>query len=132
MPIHPDNRGRYPADWKAISLRIRFERAGGRCEFTDPATGERCTALHGEPHPITGSKVVLTTAHLNHQPEDCSEGNLKAGCQRCHLAHDREHHATTRRERAEKRKADARAKIMEVAGRMAFELECATGRKVAR
>lgn len=28
MPIRPENRARYPKNWKAISLRIRFERAG--------------------------------------------------------------------------------------------------------
>ena len=32
MPIRPENRRRYPKDWKAISARVRFERAGGRCE----------------------------------------------------------------------------------------------------
>jgi hypothetical protein len=32
MPILPENRAKYPADWKAISRRIRFERAGNRCE----------------------------------------------------------------------------------------------------
>jgi hypothetical protein len=29
-------------------------------------------------------KVVLTVAHLNHQPEDCRDENLLACCQRCH------------------------------------------------
>lgn len=32
MPIRPENRDRYPADWRDISHRIRFDRAGGRCE----------------------------------------------------------------------------------------------------
>lgn len=32
MPIRPENRDRYPKDWAAISARIRFERAGNRCE----------------------------------------------------------------------------------------------------
>ena len=31
-PIRPENRDRYPADWKAISERIRTKRSGGRCE----------------------------------------------------------------------------------------------------
>ena len=31
MPIKPENKGRYPKDWKAISTAIR-ERAAGRCE----------------------------------------------------------------------------------------------------
>jgi hypothetical protein len=98
MPIRPENKARYPKDWKAISARIR-ERAGQRCE----CEGEcgrgthwgRCPNLNGEPAYGTGSKVVLTTAHLNHTPEDCSDANLKAMCQGCHLHYDREHHAET-------------------------------------
>lgn len=42
-----------------------------------------------------GSKptvIVLTIAHLDHQPENCSDDNLAAMCQRHHLAHDHEHH----------------------------------------
>lgn len=36
--------------------------------------------------------IVLTIAHLNHQPEDCRPENLRAWCQRHHLAYDLEHH----------------------------------------
>lgn len=39
--------------------------------------------------------VVLTVAHLNHQPEDCRPENLAAMCQRHHLAYDHEHHKVT-------------------------------------
>jgi hypothetical protein len=31
MPIRPENRSRYPADWPQISAAIR-DRAGDRCE----------------------------------------------------------------------------------------------------
>jgi hypothetical protein len=89
MPIRPENRGRYPADWRAISLEVR-ERAGWRCEGS-PAYPD-CRARHGEPHPVTGSKVILTVAHLNHQPEDNGapgdRPNLRAWCQRCHNTYD--------------------------------------------
>jgi hypothetical protein len=87
MPIRPENRARYPKDWPQISKRIRFERADGQCEFT-LEDGERCAARHGEPHPITGSIVVLTVAHLDHTPENCDDANLLAGCQRCHNRYD--------------------------------------------
>ena len=50
-----------------------------------------------EPHPSTGSAVVLTVAHLDHTPENCDPTNLMAMCQACHLAYDRDHHADTRR-----------------------------------
>lgn len=100
MPIRPEDRGRYPDDWPAISERIRFARAAGRCECTGQCrTGHksRCRARHGEPHPITGSTVVLTVAHLDQTPENCAEDNLAAMCQRCHLAYDAAQHAATAR-----------------------------------
>ncbi|MGR6028984.1 hypothetical protein ACS7JX_19050 [Rhodococcus erythropolis] len=101
MPIRPENRDRYPKDWPDISRRIRFGRASGRCECHGECgrgTHEgRCPNLHGEAAYGTGSKVVLTTAHLNHTPEDCADDNLKAMCQGCHLHYDRDHHAETRR-----------------------------------
>lgn len=81
MPFHPE---RYPKNWKAISLRIR-KRAQDRCEF--------CGAKNHKPHPISGSLVVLTVAHLDHQPMNCDDGNLKALCQRCHLRYDAKHHS---------------------------------------
>ena len=112
MPIRPENRARYPSDWKDISHRIRFGRAEGRCECRGECgrdhyyeslgsdkpneTSERCRSLHGEPHPHTGSTVVLTTAHLDHTPEHCDDDNLRAMCQRCHLAYDADHHAQSR------------------------------------
>lgn len=42
-------------------------------------------------------EIVLTIAHLNHQPEDCRPENLKAMCQRCHLRYDQKHHFESRR-----------------------------------
>ena len=96
MPIKPENRARYPKDWRQISLRVRRERAGNRCECRGECGHEhagRCPERNGRRHSITGSIVVLTVAHLNHRPEDNREANLRAMCQRCHLAHDRSEHA---------------------------------------
>ena len=39
--------------------------------------------------------IVLTVAHLNHEPEDCRPENLAAMCQRHHLAYDAQHHKQT-------------------------------------
>lgn len=105
MPIRPENRLRYPRDWREISYRVRAFRARWQCEC-DGRCGSatclalagrvpRCPARHDEPHPVTGSRVVLTVAHLDHTPEHCDPSNLAAMCQACHLAYDREHHART-------------------------------------
>lgn len=99
-PIRPSEKGRYPANWKDVSHYIRFVRAKGRCECQGECgrgTHEgRCPNRHGEPAYGTGSKVVLTTAHLNHTPEDVDPTILRAMCQGCHLHYDREHHAQTK------------------------------------
>ena len=94
MPISKENQARYGKDWKATSLRIR-ERAGWCCEGS-PAYPD-CRAAQGEPHPDTLSRVILTVAHLDHVIEHMEDENLRALCQRCHLHHDRHHHAATRR-----------------------------------
>ena len=75
---------RYPKDWKLRSRFVRFYRARNRCEW--------CGAENYELHPITGSKVVLTVAHVwDHRPEAASLLNLAALCQRCHNRHDAKH-----------------------------------------
>ena len=90
MPISAANAKRYPACWKLLSACIRLARARQQCEW--------CQALNGHPHPVTGSKVVLTTAHVeDRRPEACGFGNLASLCQRCHLAHDRAHHLAVSR-----------------------------------
>jgi len=119
VPIRPENRGRYPKNWAAISRSIRFERAAGRCEcLGECGRGThdgRCPNLHGEPAYGTGSKVVLTTAHLDHTPENVDPANLRAFCNGCHLFYDRDHHRETA--------ARTRAAALAAAGQLALELE---------
>lgn len=129
MPVRPENRGRYPADWKAISHATK-ERAGWRCQGSPAypkcrvphgsigarddrgiwrelarlprdATPAEARQLHAETQYSVGEdtrlvRIVLTVGHFDHQPENCDPGNLFAWCQRCHLFHDRHHHAATR------------------------------------
>lgn len=98
MPILPENRNRYPKDWKLRSRFVRLYRARNRCEW--------CGARNGEPHPVTGSIVVLTTAHVyDDRPEACSLLNLAALCQRCHNGHDALSRQARRRERLRAGKA---------------------------
>ena len=81
MPISKENKARYPKDWATRSRFVRFVRARNRCEF--------CGAENRKPHPVTGSKVVLTTAHIyDKRPEAAGLLNLAALCQRCHNRHD--------------------------------------------
>ena len=90
----PYDRKRYPSDWPAISRRIR-DRAGGQCECagecglhrTHPGP-RRCLERQGQRAAWARGVIVLTVAHLNHDPQDCRDENLKAMCQRCHLRYD--------------------------------------------
>jgi len=116
MPIRPQYRWLYPIDWPQLSAMIRFERAKGRCECRgecgatphDADAGGRCTAVHDQPHPLTGSNVVLTTAHRDHTPENVDPANLRAYCNRCHLSHDaKEHRRNASHTRAMRAAGDA-------------------------
>lgn len=106
MPISPENMKRYPGgsirskEWQAIRDAVR-ERSGDVCEGS-PAF-PLCRAVNGMAHPVTGSKVVLTVAHLNHKPEDSDLDNLKHWCQKCHNTYDAPHRAKNRAERNKKR-----------------------------
>ena len=99
MPIRPENKHRYPKDWKQIRDRI-LNRAKGKCE--------RCGAMNYLPHPETGSKVVLTIAHINHTPEDCCDENLLALCQLCHNRHDAKTRQAGMKERKENESGQGR------------------------
>lgn len=84
MPIKPENRSRYPKNWKAI------------------AKTEWRHGLHKK------TRFVLTVAHHpDPSPENCDRSNLIALCAPCHLRLDANHHAVnaaaTRRRKQEER-----------------------------
>ena len=99
MPIKPENKHLYPSNWKEISEIIRFGRAKNRCEncgvfnhsYINRHTRKPC--LQGEDEAIM---VVLTVAHLDHDPTNCNFENLMAMCQKCHNTYDGQHRAITR------------------------------------
>lgn len=129
MPVKPENKHRYPADWPAIR-RAAGERAQWKCQhpgclacqydvgiwLVQPinranwqclakaetyrearqSAAEASWTLYGDgpgvPRVIV---IVLTCAHLDHQPENCDPANLRMFCQRHHLAHDQAHHLAT-------------------------------------
>ena len=100
----PVDMSRYPENWREISERIR-ERSGGVCECEGECGTHhgRCTARNYESHPVTGTKVIFTVAHLGyetgdkHNKMDVRPRNLKAMCQRCHLLFDLDEHIENRR-----------------------------------
>ena len=104
MPISPENKKLYPADWKYIRFKI-LERANYRCEWpgcgvlngaigfwaadsfiTHPENKDLTEAAAKYDHPVL--KIVLTIAHLDHCPPNCNPTNLRAWCQRHHLRYD--------------------------------------------
>ncbi len=111
MPIRPENKARYPAEWPQISREVR-EAAGQKCEWCrapngaliyrwpgaymlengdtfDDRTGDSIGSMRASDIPEGRfAKVVLTVAHLDHQPENCDRENLKALCQKCHNTYD--------------------------------------------
>lgn len=132
MPIRPELKRFYPIDWPQLSDVVRFKRAKGRCETCGRPHGEVISHLgdgrwfdadrvvwrDGQGRAIAWvawseypngallqTKVVLATAHLNHDIADNRGKNLKALCQRCHLLHDREEHRRQRRLTHRRRRA---------------------------
>lgn len=106
MPISPENKARYPNNWDQIRKYI-MARADSRCEF--------CDAVNYEAHPDTGSKVVLTVAHLDHTPERCEDWNLRALCQRCHNRLDATYRKQNRRIRTLERKLEVAQRVASAA-----------------
>jgi hypothetical protein len=121
MPIRREFRRLYPPDWAALSRRVRFDRAGGRCQ--------RCRRPHlawvrclpdgrwfdetvrtwrdrrGRPARWPDlidaadariTRVVLAAAHLDSNPANNRLANLRSLCQRCHMLHDRPFHLAQR------------------------------------
>jgi len=70
----------YPEDWKTRIRPDILERAHHHCEF--------CGVANYWPHPETGSRVVLTIAHLDQDITHNDYKNLAALCQCCHNRHD--------------------------------------------
>jgi hypothetical protein len=115
-------RGFYPSNWPQISRRVRFERAAGICQgcgrphrmtirclpdgrWFDPAQNTWRNG-RGRPAPwpdlvetaqIRHTRVALAAAHLDHNPGNNRQRNLRSLCQRCHMIHDRPHHLAQRR-----------------------------------
>lgn len=131
MPIRPETKHLYPKNWKEISNYIRFTRAKGKCEWCGAEHGfsgyrdkagafvpevdregnyigdGSCCMADGDMLPKAVLKIVLTTAHIDHDPTNNDQANLAALCQRCHLNHDREQHKENAEATRFRKKAEA-------------------------
>ena len=81
MPFHPEL---YPDNWDVLRATV-LNHAHHQCQM--------CGARNHDVHPETGSRVVLTIAHFDHDVTHNDKTNLAALCQRCHLRHDARQHA---------------------------------------
>ena len=121
MPIRRELRCLYPPHWRELSRRIRFDRAGGRCQacgrphlvrlrclpdgrWFDEATrtwrnrrGKPCRWPDLiEAAGLRSTRVVLAAAHLDGNPANNRLRNLRSLCQRCHVLHDVPYHTRQR------------------------------------
>jgi hypothetical protein len=118
MPI---DKSKYPHNWNQISIQVRTE-ANWQCEWcglknkavvqrTPSGPVEILVVWNNEKkgHEDTSAmrvnrlrefgltKIVLTVAHLDRDTTNNHRSNLAALCQKCHLGHDKEQHAASRR-----------------------------------
>ena len=142
MPIRAELRHLYRGkEYKARRARIQF-REGNRCKFCRVPNGKEvvryrhipgvCYGLQDGvgykaavgitgarirgsemPEPGRVSRVVLTLAHLDHDPTNNADENLAFLCQACHLRHDQGQHKVNARETRLTRKDAARPLLQE-------------------
>lgn len=93
----PMVRKLYPPNWEEIALEVKTS-----AEFCCESCGKECLGpgeawvdfLKRMNWPIGRcleekmGRYVLTTAHLNHRPDQCDRDNLRAWCNCCHGRYD--------------------------------------------
>ena len=91
MPVSKERAKLYPGGslrskaWLAIRQAI-LDREGHQCKFCRLPNHSITEWTKGKP-----AKVVLTIAHLDHNPQHNQADNLAALCQRCHNRYDQPH-----------------------------------------
>ena len=88
-PFDPKNRNKYPGSWPTIRKRA-IESAKGRCENCKVKNGTKNprTRRRKVKNPRARRRIVLVVAHLDHNPQNCDESNLKVLCRSCHMVND--------------------------------------------
>jgi len=91
MPIKPQNKHLYAPNWKTEIRPAILKRAENRCEYCKVKNGShepRVKKSYRGYECIRDVKIVLTIAHLDHDPTNNDFKNLKALCQLCHNRYD--------------------------------------------
>jgi len=128
----PMNRKLYPNNWEEIALQIKTaanwtcQECDRPCRKLGESIEDFAVRLADEYDPnesywmpqlyedvwdeetggygtvLRAQRFTLTVAHLNHCPEDCSLGNLKALCAPCHCRYDLSQMGRKKRLKAER------------------------------
>lgn len=119
MPI---DYKKYPPNWLTEIRPAILERDGHKCKFCGVENGaigwrnHEGKFVYSEQYlkakdakfgfyQTTGYlKIVLTIMHLDHNIQNNDFANLAAGCQKCHLAYDKDHHSKNSKATIEKKK----------------------------
>ncbi|MBD1876945.1 HNH endonuclease [Nodosilinea sp. FACHB-131] len=109
----PMIKARYPANWDAIARSVKeqanwcCQECGRQCQCPDESL-EQLRSRIGKAKP---RQYLLTVAHLDQTPANCTQDNLKALCTVCHLRYDRQFRA---RQRASLREWFGQLSLLEV------------------
>jgi len=119
----PMDRSRYPDNWAAIAIDVKTaagwkcQECGRPCRMANEALFAFIIRMEDEDWPELDwvnhtavsticdhpTRFVLTVAHLDQDPSNNDESNLKALCAPCHLRYDapfRKANSLAKRERA--------------------------------
>jgi hypothetical protein len=130
VPIAKEHRRWYGREWRETIRPRILERAGSRCEecgkgphmtrvstlpgglWFDPAesvwrapSGPLNVTIHPRNHE-SGIEILVKigVAHLDHNPANNADENLRALCARCHFLNDRNKHRDTRARHKDERR----------------------------
>lgn len=121
----PMKRELYPVNWEEIAAKLKDE-VGQRCEqcgvenhiwiYRNKLNPDKWIGVdeehelyyHRTEYPRKPHQVILTVAHLDHNPGHNDRSNLRVLCPRCHLIYDSSHHVQNARKTRISKKARAK------------------------